>query len=131
MVSVSELLALSPFEDLRTDSPAMPHVRRLLDAGHTVGYQNNTFHPERMITVEEFYMMAAEPTALRMARPMGTKELMAAAAQSAGFKLRDASGNALLDVAMARGVDVDERCFKDRAAVTRGDAVSLLAGLVK
>lgn len=131
VVSVSELLALSPFEDLPTDSPAMPHVRRLLDAGHVVGYQNNTFHPERIITAEEFCMMAADPAALRMARPMGTKELMAAAAQSVGFQLRDASGNALLDVAMAQGVDVDERCFKDRAAVTRETAVSLLAGLVK
>ena len=131
VVSVSELLALSPFEDLPTDSPAMPCVRRLLDAGHTVGYQNNTFHPERAITAEEFCLMAADPMVLRTARPMSAKELMDAAAQSVDFKLHDASGNAMLDVAMAKGVDVEESCFKDKAAVKREDAVRLLAGLVK
>lgn len=131
VVSVSELLELSPFEDLATDSPAMPYVRRLLDAGHAVGYQNNTFHPERRITVDEFYMMAADPAALRAARPMQRGDLAQLAAQSVDFSLRDASGNALLDLAMARGVDVDEKKLKDRAAVTREDAAALLAGMVK
>lgn len=75
--------------------------------------------------------MAADPMALRGARPMSAKDLMDAAAQSVDFKLCDASGNAMLNVAMAKGVDVDEGGFKDKAAVKREDAVRLLAGLVK
>ncbi len=131
VVSVSELLALSPFEDLPADSPAMPYVRRLLDAGHTVGYQNNTFHPERTITAEEFYMMAADPAVLRAARPVQRGELARLAAQSADFSLRDASGNALLDLAMAKGIEIDESALRDQKTVKREDAMELLAGLVK
>lgn len=129
VVSVSQLLALSPFEDLPTDSPALPHVRRLLDAGHTVGYRNNTFHGERPITREEFLLMAAAPEALRAPAPMGPRQLLQAARDSLDFTLEDASGNALLDVAMHTGVPVEERLFRDRPSVRREDAAALLAGL--
>ena len=131
VVSVSELLALSPFEDLPAGSPAMPYVQRLLQAKHVTGYQNNTFHGERNITAEEFYLMAADPQSLRLPRPMGFRELAAVAAQQADFRLKDASGNAMLDLALARGIAVDESRFKDQSAVKREDAVQLIAGFVK
>ena len=131
VVSVSELLARSPFEDLSPDSPAMPHVQRLLAAGHVTGYQNNSFHGERAISVGEFCLMAAAPETLRLERPMSAQELAELAVQQADFHLKDASGNALLDLAMAKGIAVEENLFKDKASVARESAVALVAGLVK
>ena len=46
-----------------------------------------------------------------------------------GFSMENAAGNTLLDLAMARGVAVEERDFKDKSAVTRYQAAALLAGL--
>lgn len=131
VIPVSELLELSPFEDLPQSSHAMVHVRSLLKAGHTVGYKNNTFHGERAMTKAEFYVMAAEPHILRECRPMSFGDMAAAAEKSLDFSIKDASGNALLDLAMKKGVSVDEGGFKDRPSVKREDAVELLAGLIK
>ncbi len=131
VIPVSELLELSPFEDLPESSPAMAHVRTLLKAGHTVGYKNNTFHGERAITKAEFAVMAAEPQILRACRPMSFGDMAAAAEKSLDFSIKDASGNALLELAMEKGVSVDERSFRDKPRVKREDAVELLAGLIK
>ena len=130
VIPVSELLEMSPFEDLSPDHRAMPFVQKLLAAGHTAGYKNNTFHPERPITVEEFYMMAADPAVLRVPAPMNAKQLAALAANSLDFRLKDASGNALLDLAAKKGVAVEESRLKDKKTVSRGDAAELLAGML-
>jgi peptidoglycan/xylan/chitin deacetylase (PgdA/CDA1 family) len=131
VIPVSELLELSPFEDLPEHSPAMPFVKKLLAAGHTVGYKNNTFHGERPITKAEFYLMAAEPQHLRQRRPMNFGALAAEAEQSLDFAIADTTGNTLLDLAMKKGISVDEAGFKDKKQVRRDAAVELLAGLVK
>jgi hypothetical protein len=129
VIPVSELLEISPFEDLPESSSAMPYVRILLQKGHTVGYKNNTFHGERMITKEEFYLMAAKPESLRMCKPMDFSLLAKVAEENADFTINDASGNALLDLAMKTGISVDESGFKDKKQVSREKAVELLAGL--
>ena len=57
-----------------------------------------------------------------------------AARQAAAFirdKLRDAGGNAMLDLALKEGVEVTERNFKDKKTVTRSDAAELLSGLAE
>jgi len=59
VVSVSELLALSPFEDLSPGDPCFDAARALLRAGHVVGYQNNTCQPDRIITKGELCLMTA------------------------------------------------------------------------
>ena len=83
------------------------------------------------MTKAEFYVMAAEPHILRECRPMSFGDMAAAAEKSLDFSIKDASGNALLDLAMKKGVSVDEGGFKDRPTVKREDAVELLAGLIK
>ena len=130
VVPVSELLEISPFEDLSPEDRAMPFVRKLLQKGRTVGYRNNTFHGERPITKEEFCLMAADPERLKVRRHADFRELAALAEEGLGFSLNSASGNALLDLALKAGVQVDEGNFKDKKTVRRADAVELLAGML-
>jgi peptidoglycan/xylan/chitin deacetylase (PgdA/CDA1 family) len=61
VVSVSELLALSPFEDTPPDDPAVAPARRLLAAGRPVAYKNNTLHPGRDTTWRELSAMTGLP----------------------------------------------------------------------
>ena len=61
VVTVSELMALSPFEDLPPQDPCFDAARALLRAGHIVGYRNNTCQPDRMVTMGELCQMAAPP----------------------------------------------------------------------
>lgn len=125
VVTVSALLDQSPFLDLSPASPALPYVKELLARGHMVGYQNNTFHGERPLTRQEALLMLADGASVRV----GGGDLAARAA--ARYGLRSVAGNALLDLAAAEGIAVDEAGFKDKAEVRREDAVQLLAGLVQ
>ncbi len=61
IVSVSELLRRMPFEDVKEDDEFLPYVKNLLEKKHTIGYQNNTFQPDRYISDDEFYIMCTEP----------------------------------------------------------------------
>ena len=131
VVSVSELLELSPFEDLAPDSRAMPYVQELLRQGHIVGYQNNTFQGEKAITPEEFLLMAARPERLRTQARFSPHEIIRESKRDLGVDLQDASGKTLLDLAWRRGIEVDEAGFKDKKAVKREDAAPLLAALAR
>lgn len=129
VVPVSRLLELSPFEDLSPDSRALPWVLELIRRGHIVGYKNNTFQGEMYITPEEFLLMAARPERLRAQARFSPREIILEAQRD--LDLEDASGKALLDLALRRGLDVDEAGFKDKKAVKREDAVQLLAALAE
>lgn len=64
VITVSDLLALSPFEDTGSADPVHESARALIDRGYCVAYQNNSLQPDRIATVGEFLMMCAEPEAL-------------------------------------------------------------------
>lgn len=125
VVTVSELLEQSPFLDLPPESPAMPYVKELLSRGHMVGYQNNTFHGERALTRKEALLMLADGSTVRYG---GENRTAKAAAE---YQLKDVTGNALLDLAAAEGIEINEKGFKDKQEVCREDAVQLIAGLVQ
>lgn len=57
VITVSELLKLSPFEDVDTDSDYLPRLVELDQAGYIIGYKNNTFQPKRLLTKGELLMM--------------------------------------------------------------------------
>lgn len=61
VISVRDLLALSPFEDVGADDPVHSSARRLINAGYTVAYKNNTLQPDRVATVGELLVMTASP----------------------------------------------------------------------
>lgn len=124
VVTVSELLELSPFLDLSPESPALPHVKELLKRGHIVGYQNNTFHGERPLTRKEALLMLADGTAVRAGGDVAAKA-------AARYQVKSVTGNALLGLAAAEGIEVDEAGFKDKQEVRREDAAALIAGLVQ
>lgn len=125
VVTVSELLEQSPLMDLSPESYAMPYVKELLRRGHIVGYRNNTFHGERLLTKEDALLMLADSKAVRSC----DKGLLLDSALRYGVE--SVHGNALLDLAASKGICVDESKFKDRNSVCREDAVVLLADLVK
>lgn len=129
VVSVSELLAQSPFADMPPDHPAAPYVRALVEQGHVVGYRSNIFRGNRPITRREFLWMAAPPELLRRWPQSPETKLLHEVEALLGFSMENVAGNTLLDLAMARGVAVEERDFKDKSAVTRYQAAALLAGL--
>ncbi|MDP4091952.1 MAG: S-layer homology domain-containing protein [Bacillota bacterium] len=64
VVTASELLALSPFEDIGDVDPVFEAVRKLADSGYVIGYKNNTFQPDRPVTRGELAMMTVAPEIL-------------------------------------------------------------------
>lgn len=132
VVSVSELLDISAFEDLDPDSEAADAARILLSANHVTGYKNNTFHPERNITVDEIALMLCKPAKLRQHRKMTQNDLFAVAAEAAGFKSKRSEqiGKLLLNLADKAGVNTDEQLYKDRNKISRADAVLLISKII-
>lgn len=131
VVPVSELLEMSPFEDLDPLSPEAESVKYLLSMGRCAGYKNNTFHPERPVTPGELNLMTAPPESLRPKRHMGTDDLMQAAFDASPAHFKEATGKALLDAAVHLGVSVDESLYKDKKNVSRSSASILAAGIVR
>ena len=64
VITVSDLLARSPFEDTGAADPVHESARALINRGYCVAYQNNSLQPDRVVTLGEFLMMCAEPEAL-------------------------------------------------------------------
>ena len=132
VVTASELLELSPFEDVKNDCEELPYIKKLLGMEHTIGYRNNTFAPQRYITADEFAIMCTDSTTFRAKRRMSYNEMAAIAREylkSRDIHIHNITGNALLNIAMAKGVAVDESKLKDKKNVKRIDAVELIAAL--
>lgn len=53
VTTVSDLIGLSPFEDLPQDHPCFASATELSRKGYTVGYRNNTFRPDEKLTFGE------------------------------------------------------------------------------
>lgn len=65
VVSVSELLAMSPFRDERPDSEIGSAAKRLLEHGWCVAYRDNSIRADRFMTRGELAMMAYGWPAIR------------------------------------------------------------------
>lgn len=57
VVGVSELMKISPFEDVHADDACLQAVCDLDTAGYCIGFQNNTFRPDAPITKEQLFAM--------------------------------------------------------------------------
>ncbi len=64
VITASELIAKSPFEDIDDTDPVFEQVRDMSAAGYIMGYKNNTFQPDRVITCGELALMATPPEIL-------------------------------------------------------------------
>ena len=129
VVTVSELLKTSPFLDLPPESPSMSAVRELLDRGHIIGYQNNTFHPERPLTRKELLLMLASPEQIQKDRIYSERRLVQRMSQIVPVK--SVSGDELLTLASAWNVEVDKHLFRNRTSISREAAMPLIAGLAR
>lgn len=67
VVSVYELIDISPFEDLPDTHPAFASARAILKAGYICAYPNNHFYPDRLLTFGELVSMVT-PRAIYSAR---------------------------------------------------------------
>ncbi|MDR0838674.1 MAG: polysaccharide deacetylase family protein [Oscillospiraceae bacterium] len=70
VITVSELLARSPFEDVRPADDCFEAARELDRAGFALGFRNNRFYPEREMTKSELPIVFALPGDVR---PRGVK----------------------------------------------------------
>lgn len=134
VITVSELLEKSPFEDVKNDCEEIKYISGLLKKNHTIGYRNNTFAPDRFITADEFMIMCTDPVLFRERRAFSSGDMTAIArafSEKHNIVPKNASGNALLDIAMAVGADIDEAKLKDKKRVKRKDAVELIFGLTE
>lgn len=124
VIPVSELLELSPTLDVMPSDFILPYIVDLISRKHVVCYRNNTFHPERRLTMRDALLMLAAPCDL-------TAGSAALSQVARCYGVTDVSGNGLLKSAERIGVSVDEQSLKDRAYVRRGEAISLISALVE
>ena len=59
VLSVGEMMARSPVEDVSEDDSVLPACRALEATGHAVAFRNNRFYPHRPVTLEELCTYAA------------------------------------------------------------------------
>ncbi|MFZ5641428.1 MAG: polysaccharide deacetylase family protein [Bacillota bacterium] len=57
VVTVRELMAMSPFNDLADTHPYFEIIRRMDQSGYCVGYRDNSFQPDRVLTRGELAVM--------------------------------------------------------------------------
>jgi len=57
VLTVPELLGVSPFSDVCEDHPVSPAARKLIDSGLCAAYRDNTIRPDAVCSRGEFYMM--------------------------------------------------------------------------
>lgn len=132
VITVSELMNISPFEDFNPDTEEIKYIRKLLLRGCTVGYKNNTFAPDRYITIRELGIMCADPSAFRIRSAVDYDKMCLAAMRNCNesgiiFNTEKKLGNAILDIAMAKSLDVDEKSLKDKTKVLRKDVLQFAA----
>lgn len=64
VVTVSELIAMSPFEDLHYADLIFPHARDLINCGYCIARKNNMLYPDREVNIGELLTMCANPELL-------------------------------------------------------------------
>lgn len=130
VIPVSEMTALSPFSD--TDHDILPFLLPMLDAGHTVGYKNNTFHGERQLNGEMLAAMLCPPVYFSQSVHMPP----AAVAKAGEVFLRTrgidcsfekGASYTLLSAADALGVDISGVCPAGKMNMTRREALPAIS----
>lgn len=134
IITVSELLQMSPFEDVKNNCKEIKYIKELLNKNHTIGYKNNTFAPERIITSEEFMIMCAKPEIFMQNKKMTYKDIVELAkknAQKEKIDIKSARGNEMLDLASKIGINIDEKLLKDKEKIKRIEAIELIAKIAE
>lgn len=130
VITVSDLLKMSPFEDLKNTCSEMKYIKELLEKNHTIAYKNNTFAPDRIITADEFMIMCTKPDLFMQNKKMTYKDLTEIARKNASkenINLKVANGNEMLNIASKLGIDIEENKLKDKEKVKRIEAIELIA----
>lgn len=132
VITVSELLELSPFEDVTKDYEEFENIKKLTQKGNVIGYRNNTFGPERIITEDEFFIMISNPEIFRVNKKLSYSDMVKIAKENAiknGIIINKFNGNSLLDIALKKGVNTDELKLKDKNKIKRIEAIDLIFSL--
>lgn len=132
VITVSELLEKSCFEDLCGTTEEMKYVKALLSKNHIIGYKNNTFAPQKNITAKEFMIMCADPEIFKKETALSYNQLSSIAkeyAKNNNFYIKNATGNALLEIAKKNNISIDDKKLKDKKRIKRIDALELIYAL--
>jgi peptidoglycan/xylan/chitin deacetylase (PgdA/CDA1 family) len=112
IVTASELIERSPFEDVRPAHDCFEAVRELDRAGFTIGFRDNRFYPERRMT----------------ARELGAVFTLPGQARPAAVKI-DRNDAATARMISARADEVFEKTDGQPRSDRRGDVAVWLHGL--
>jgi hypothetical protein len=89
VITVSELLEMSPFGDVSPSAPYFSGIRALARAGYRAGFRDNSFKPDRPVTAAELEALLEGPWpeaakgAARLANVAGRKTGVLTARQAA------------------------------------------------
>ncbi len=64
VVTVSELISMSPFEDLPDTDPIFPCARELINRGYCIARKNNRLYPDKAVNIGELLTMCVHPRGL-------------------------------------------------------------------
>ncbi len=134
VITVSELLELSPFEDVKNDCDEMVYIKKLLKKRHTIGYRNNTFAPDKPITADEFMIMLSPPELFKVNKALSYKDIVNIArnyARENNIVPKSANGNALLGIAVSKGIEIENKKFENKKQIKRIDAVELICKITE
>ncbi|MCX8131271.1 MAG: polysaccharide deacetylase family protein [Clostridia bacterium] len=151
IITASELLKISPFSDIGDKDPAFEYVQHLAILGHCIGYKNNTFQPDRILTNGELAVMLTPPEVLnkihREQYDQNSKEhpyykvIMLASKQSWFRKTWGSKGDFMVNEPVSvKGFEKFLNCISDgedidwtpsfhNGYLKRRDVMSCLAGL--
>ncbi len=134
VVTVSELLKMSPFEDIHDGCAEYPYIMELLGKNHIVGYKNNTFQGEKDITVDEFAVMLTNSTFYRVDRPLSYQDMVSIARSNCGIdlpKTKYLCGDFLLEITQKYNIPCDKEIYCGVPRIQRKVAVEFIAKLVE
>ena len=139
VLTVPDLLTVSPFADMYNDHPCYPQTLALMDLGVCVAYRDNTVCPDNVCTRGELYMMISGQRAvldsIEAHKPIAEREHPYSRAAVLS-KARDTSWNSLelpLD-----GTALDDCCKESFGvpsglsghSLPRSEVISALAALM-
>ena len=136
VITASQLIELSAFEDFSPSDPRYAYAKDLLAQNKVIGYKNNSFMPERFITKDEFNIMCSPCEIFKVERKLTYADMTQLAndfALSSGIDVYSDKkiGNAMLNIALKHGLNIDDKNLKDNKYVKRADSLELLCALCK
>ncbi len=134
VITVSELLNMCPFEDISNECEKIDYIRELLKFNHVIGYKNNTFQPNRYLTIDEFYIMCCNPELFKVKTKITYSEMVNIAkkyAKDNNITIDAVNSKSLIRIAERMDLNIDTKSLKNKNKISRIEAIELIYAIVK